>query len=41
MKVNQNPDYYRQRQQIIEYLTKGKEKVLDKVYLIFTSYNLR
>ncbi len=54
-RVNQNPDYYRQRQQIIEHqfgtlkrhwhfdytLTKGKEKVLGEVYLIFTSYNLR
>ena len=54
-RVNQNPDYYRQRQQIIEHqfgtlkrqwhfdytLTKGKEKVLGEVYLIFTGYNLR
>jgi len=54
-RVNQNPDYYRQRQQIIEHqfgtlkrqwhfdytLTKGKEKVLGEVYLIFTCYNLR
>ena len=54
-RVNQNPDYYRQRQQIIEHqfgtlkrhwhfdytLTKGKEKVLGEVYLIFTAYNLR
>ena len=54
-RVNQNPDYYRQRQQIIEHqfgtlkrhwhfdytLTKGKEKVLGEVYLIFTCYNLK
>ena len=54
-RVNQNPNYYRQRQQIIEHqfgtlkrqwhfdytLTKGKEKVLGEVYLIFTAYNLR
>jgi len=54
-RVNQNPDYYRLRQQIIEHqfgtlkrqwhfdytLTKGKEKVLGEVYLIFTGYNLR
>jgi len=54
-RVNQNPDYYRQRQQIIEHqfgtikrhwhfdytLTKGKEKVLGEVYLIFTAYNIR
>ncbi len=54
-RVNQNPDYYRQRQQIIEHqfgtlkrhwnfdytLTKGKEKVLGEIYLIFTGYNLR
>jgi len=54
-RVHQNPDYYRQRQQIIEHqfgtlkrqwhfdytLTKGKEKVLGEVYLIFTGYNLR
>ena len=54
-RVNQNPEYYRQRQQIIEHqfgtikrqwhfdytLTKGKEKVLGEVYLIFTGYNLR
>ena len=54
-RVNQNPDYYRRRQQIIEHqfgtikrhwyfdytLTKGKEKVLGEVYLIFTGYNLR
>jgi len=54
-RVNQNPDYYRLRQQIIEHqfgtlkrqwhfdytLTKGKEKVLGEVYLIFTAYNLR
>lgn len=54
-RVNQNPDYYRQRQQIIEHqfgtlkrhwhfdyvLTKGKEKVLGEVYLIFTGYNLK
>jgi len=54
-RVNQNPDYYKQRQQIIEHqfgtlkrqwnfdyiLTKGKEKVLGEVYLIFTCYNLR
>jgi len=54
-RVNQNPDYYKQRQQIIEHqfgtlkrhwhfdytLTKGKEKVLGEVYLIFTGYNLK
>lgn len=54
-RVNQHPDYYRQRQQIIEHqfgtlkrqwhfdytLTKGKEKVLGEVYLIFTAYNLK
>ena len=54
-RVNQNPYYYRQRQQIIEHqfgtikrhwhfdytLTRGKEKVLGEVYLIFTAYNLR
>ncbi len=54
-RVNQNPEYYRQRQQIIEHqfgtlkrhwhfdytLTKGKEKVLGEVYLIFTCYNLK
>ena len=54
-RVYQNPDYYRQRQQIIEHqfgtlkrqwhfdytLTKGKEKILGEVYLIFTGYNLR
>ena len=54
-RVHQNPEYYRQRQQIIEHqfgtlkrqwhfdytLTKGKEKVLGEVYLIFTGYNLR
>ena len=54
-RVNQNPNYYRQRQQIIEHqfgtlkrhwhfdytLTRGKEKVLGEVYLIFTAYNLR
>ncbi len=54
-RVHQNPNYYRQRQQIIEHqfgtikrhwhfdytLTKGKEKVLGEVYLIFTAYNLR
>ncbi len=54
-RVNQNPDYYKLRQQIIEHqfgtlkrqwhfdytLTKGKEKVLGEVYLIFTGYNLR
>ena len=54
-RVNQNPEYYKQRQQIIEHqfgtikrqwhfdytLTKGKEKVLGEVYLIFTGYNLR
>ena len=54
-RVNQNPDYYRQRQQIIEHqfgtlkrhwhfdytLTKGKEKVLGEVYLMFTCYNLK
>lgn len=54
-RVNNNPDYYRQRQQIIEHqfgtikrhwhfdytLTKGKEKVLGEVYLIFTCYNLK
>ncbi len=54
-RVNQNPDYYRQRQQIIEHqfgtikrhwhfdytLTRGKEKVMGEVYLIFTCYNLK
>jgi len=54
-RVNQNLNYYRQRQQIIEHqfgtlkrhwhfdytLTRGKEKVLGEVYLIFTGYNLR
>jgi hypothetical protein len=54
-RVNQNPDYYRQRQQIIEHqfgtikrhchfdyiLTRGKEKVLGEVYLMFTCYNLK
>ncbi len=54
-RVNMNPNYYRERQQIIEHqfgtlkrswhfdylLTKGKEKVLGEVYLIFTGYNLR
>lgn len=54
-RVNQNPDYYRQRQQIIEHqfgtlkrhwhfdytLTRGKEKVMGEVYLIFTGYNLK
>ncbi len=54
-RVNQNPDYYRRRQQIIEHqfgtlkrhwhfdytLTKGKEKVMGEVYLIFTCYNLK
>lgn len=54
-RVNQQPDYYRQRQQIIEHqfgtlkrhwhfdyiLTRGKEKVLGEVYLIFTCYNLK
>ncbi len=54
-RVNQNPEYYRLRQQIIEHqfgtlkrqwhfdytLTKGKEKVLGEVYLIFTGYNLK
>ena len=54
-RVNNAPDYYRQRQQIIEHqfgtlkrqwhfdytLTKGKEKVLGEVYMIFTSYNLK
>ena len=54
-RVNQNPNYYRQRQQIIEHqfgtlkrhwnfdytLTRGKEKVLGEVYLIFTAYNIR
>ena len=54
-RVNQTPDYYRQRQQIIEHqfgtikrhwhfdyvLTKGKEKVLGEVYMIFTCYNLK
>ena len=54
-RVNNAPDHYRQRQQIIEHqfgtlkrqwhfdhtLTKGKEKVLGEVYMIFTSYNLK
>jgi transposase len=54
-RVHQNPDYYRQRQQIIEHqfgtlkrqwhfdytLTKGKEKILGEVYLIFIAYNIR
>lgn len=54
-RVNNNPDYYRQRQQIIEHqfgtlkrhwhfdytLTKGKQKVLGEVHLIFTCYNLK
>jgi len=54
-RVKQQPEYYRQRQQIIEHqfgtlkrhwhfdytLTKGKEKVLGEVYLIFTCYNLK
>ncbi|MCK4678169.1 MAG: IS1182 family transposase [Bacteroidales bacterium] len=54
-RVNQQPDYYQQRQQIIEHqfgtikrhwhfdytLTRGKEKVMGEVYLIFTCYNLK
>jgi len=54
-RVNKNPDYYRQRQQIIEHqfgtlkrhwhfdytLTRGKDKVMGEVYLIFTCYNLK
>jgi hypothetical protein len=54
-RVYKNPDYYRERQQIIEHqfgtikrhyhfdylLTKGKEKVMGEVYLVFTAYNLR
>ena len=54
-RVNENPEYYRQRQQIIEHqfgtlkrhwhfdytLTKGKQKVLGEVYLMFTCYNLK
>lgn len=54
-RVNQNPNYYQQRQQIIEHqfgtlkrhwhfdytLTRGKEKVLGEVYMIFTCYNLK
>jgi Uri superfamily endonuclease len=54
-RVNIQPDYYRQRQQIIEHqfgtlkrhwhfdytLTRGKEKVLGEIYLIFTCYNLK
>ena len=54
-RVYDYPDYYRQRQQIIEHqfgtlkrqwhfdytLTKGKEKVLGEVYLIFTGFNLK
>lgn len=54
-RVYKNPDYYRQRQQIIEHqfgtikrhyhfdylLTKGKERVMGEVYLVFTAYNLK
>jgi Uri superfamily endonuclease len=54
-RVYKKPNYYRQRQQIIEHqfgtikrhyhfdylLTKGKEKVMGEVYLVFTVYNLK
>lgn len=45
-RVEQNPQYYRQRQQIIEHIfgtlkrVKGKENVLGEVGLMFIGYNL-